>query len=852
MRLSLSVIALLLPLIYEKAYAVPVGTEITNGVRVAYKNLAEDKPYDSIIPDDLANTIQYTVRKMAKRRTDESTLRSMSSPYPYKTFIDPIGIEDGLAYSTSDLAFTEFIPKGESLVAFNEYIQSITAEEKLDLLNQLGHLFFDANVNNGIALTNIEECLFYDKAVKSIKYARTFYCHHKIHTFPNRHVNYNFHNYGLFNSVRFFTNLVLNEMFDAQLPSSILELNNIEEDIIFNSQSSRYVDDDIFISNKASESYSQISKIIRKVALNYKEDGKHLYEMKSNKSDILDKLSYISSRSRYALFPLKDFFERNISLESNDRFTILDEEKGARTSVAFGRSYYRDSPPTTQIGIEIPDSTFYTRSQYHDTIFMTRRLYSASSTEQGIKDLENLVHTLNPILREQKDVLVPVGNFLFDSEDIHTYFIDAYNRNASIDISKYGPEGIYDNFESLDSAFTKYISFNGYKSTIEKFHNILKAAAKLNRLGFHINLNDAVTFTEDNDFAIFPSIKNTRKYQKLSILFISIRASLSIDGPIEISTDEAYENIFAFTEDEIEFLQNIDNGDIDKALESPIWDNDILDLPLQRFMHLKDVRLTNKDLQIYITPSRSLEFPLSMDALDVIVDIFNSEDIILNVKNNLYSMDTDFVLNRKSLFNLSYIMENLTNLDIYTFITKDNKGDVRIRLIPKDVNSRILKNLFSVLYNSKVFSDMDEPELSVKTVNMYSYAVAVADELASSKVELENQINSLKIVAETVRDIVQLHSFHEVRQHMMKLNDIIYGAPKFNSPIAITSDDSKTFIQNNFLLRSECVICSSELTEDGPAVIHNCRNGYHKECIDLWLKQRKDCPMCRSHMNIEN
>lgn len=43
-----------------------------------------------------------------------------------------------------------------------------------------------------------------------------------------------------------------------------------------------------------------------------------------------------------------------------------------------------------------------------------------------------------------------------------------------------------------------------------------------------------------------------------------------------------------------------------------------------------------------------------------------------------------------------------------------------------------------------------------------------------------------------------------------------------------------------------CSICYEDLT-DQPEQCKKCNNGYHDECIKLWLQNKDTCPMCRTN-----
>ena len=50
---------------------------------------------------------------------------------------------------------------------------------------------------------------------------------------------------------------------------------------------------------------------------------------------------------------------------------------------------------------------------------------------------------------------------------------------------------------------------------------------------------------------------------------------------------------------------------------------------------------------------------------------------------------------------------------------------------------------------------------------------------------------------------------------------------------------------------NECPICQNSLYEpsveskERNIIINCCKHGYHQECIEKWLKTKRNCPMCK-------
>jgi hypothetical protein len=58
--------------------------------------------------------------------------------------------------------------------------------------------------------------------------------------------------------------------------------------------------------------------------------------------------------------------------------------------------------------------------------------------------------------------------------------------------------------------------------------------------------------------------------------------------------------------------------------------------------------------------------------------------------------------------------------------------------------------------------------------------------------------------------------------------------------------------QNKPLVGESCPICFDDYQEEEEcAFCSQCRNGIHKECLVLWLKQKQSCPLCRTKWAVK-
>ncbi|KAL8230235.1 hypothetical protein R6Q57_000013 [Mikania cordata] len=47
--------------------------------------------------------------------------------------------------------------------------------------------------------------------------------------------------------------------------------------------------------------------------------------------------------------------------------------------------------------------------------------------------------------------------------------------------------------------------------------------------------------------------------------------------------------------------------------------------------------------------------------------------------------------------------------------------------------------------------------------------------------------------------------------------------------------------------RVDCIVCLSEVAlGDTLAVLQSCRHGFHVDCVEAWLKDHPNCPLCRT------
>lgn len=50
----------------------------------------------------------------------------------------------------------------------------------------------------------------------------------------------------------------------------------------------------------------------------------------------------------------------------------------------------------------------------------------------------------------------------------------------------------------------------------------------------------------------------------------------------------------------------------------------------------------------------------------------------------------------------------------------------------------------------------------------------------------------------------------------------------------------------------QCTVCRVEFEDMDEVAILPCKHYYHRECIGMWLKQKKVCPQCNKEITVEN
>uniref|UniRef100_A0A7N0T9G7 RING-type domain-containing protein n=1 Tax=Kalanchoe fedtschenkoi TaxID=63787 RepID=A0A7N0T9G7_KALFE len=51
----------------------------------------------------------------------------------------------------------------------------------------------------------------------------------------------------------------------------------------------------------------------------------------------------------------------------------------------------------------------------------------------------------------------------------------------------------------------------------------------------------------------------------------------------------------------------------------------------------------------------------------------------------------------------------------------------------------------------------------------------------------------------------------------------------------------------DLVLGTDCAVCLDDICdEDAATMVPGCNHGFHRECAEMWLMRRGECPLCRA------
>ncbi|OHT16882.1 hypothetical protein TRFO_41479 [Tritrichomonas foetus] len=84
---------------------------------------------------------------------------------------------------------------------------------------------------------------------------------------------------------------------------------------------------------------------------------------------------------------------------------------------------------------------------------------------------------------------------------------------------------------------------------------------------------------------------------------------------------------------------------------------------------------------------------------------------------------------------------------------------------------------------------------------------------------------------------------HSIAENLRNLSRLHQGRPPASEDV-INSLHPQQYSEG-VCLDSTCAICLTEMENGDEVIVLNCRHGYHKDCIEPWLRTHNVCPTCR-------
>jgi hypothetical protein len=143
------------------------------------------------------------------------------------------------------------------------------------------------------------------------------------------------------------------------------------------------------------------------------------------------------------------------------------------------------------------------------------------------------------------------------------------------------------------------------------------------------------------------------------------------------------------------------------------------------------------------------------------------------------------------------------------------------------------------------------------TTNFPTIAIIVVGMMATSLLLMAYYTFVIKCCLNSNNiDLIIARSFSFSRQHENQSSSIsIASEPRGLDQEVISSipiihyKSEKENGEKNF--SSECAFCLSEFEEDEKLrVIPNCNHLFHIDCVDIWLQNNANCPLCRSKVSL--
>ena len=92
--------------------------------------------------------------------------------------------------------------------------------------------------------------------------------------------------------------------------------------------------------------------------------------------------------------------------------------------------------------------------------------------------------------------------------------------------------------------------------------------------------------------------------------------------------------------------------------------------------------------------------------------------------------------------------------------------------------------------------------------------------------------------------------FQALAERLFQLNQQSLGSPPVSEEFR--NGLQAVHYKEGCCVEDTCSICLETFKEDEEIVILPCKHGYHRDCLDPWLKMHSECPSCRAKLPTDN
>lgn len=740
---------------------------------------------------------------------------------------------------------------------FEKYMKKdLTFEERKKMLNKLGNLIHNLSVNYGFVIKDPDSCILVNESTGELE---TVFGVHCISIQEKESMSAH-----LVRSVMYFIKVSL--FYSSAIPQPILDNYKLVGDY-GNLPFLEWYDLEI------QEPEPRIILLFNSLIILNKSLDNRSYKSTDYEVLLVRKLTSLFFRSNYIVNNLKDFYE--LEKGSHNRFDIL-----AQDTVDIPEPF-TNAEELIAIGIPTPDLRVNIRLNQKDFVIHVNETYCKRDC---IVNFE--IEKINSVVSKSNHFLTPIlsAKDRFSKNVYLTLPVNAELENYEI----YREVG----FNLLSRSFNSYITIHGPANALTKLINIVEALAELEIKNVELTPLYAMDL-KHADFVVVPVITNNNYPNNMLSFILKIIFMSKTNPDFNINTVFA-ERIYQFTPEHIKIFEALEACEYVLALKY-LKDIDIENLSL--VSKFPELTYSKQRLPISIFFDYSERTSATKEKIETLKKIYNITEIhlmpdfsISASTSNVYSLD-----------NFDKFIDIVVELTKFGWIIAPND-------LVKTVNNPILAE-YDYIKNSDILNefliyagfDIDEEYPDIESINVsvlncilskmvsnrsLEVFIAYSENFIPSTLEgIKHLLNSIKHVPDLslsftenndsekyllefmriallsnqisdrilnevedysiLKHKVQNLFFTEPKEFFNELKDIVTNYNYFST----SYDRVDEFMERKLILNQDCNICLFPLNEvenAGPEVsVHSCRSAYHKDCIEKWIYENPNCPLCR-------